>query len=69
LDFGIFLAHQKRHFELRWAAVSAGAMSTMVSIGMLAFSTTTVLHTFGITALLGVSLAWVLAPVFCTTRS
>ncbi|MEO8743373.1 MAG: MMPL family transporter [Lysobacteraceae bacterium] len=63
VDYGIFLV-EHHDDPASWLAVSLGAASTVLSFGLLALSATPALHTFGLTMLFGVSLAWLLAPCF-----
>jgi predicted exporter len=63
VDYGIFLvAHHDD--PASWLAVSLGAANTVLSFGLLALSATPALHTFGLTMLFGIGLAWLLAPCF-----
>jgi predicted exporter len=62
LDMGIFLSEpsDKTH---TWLAVSLSSFTSLLAFGLLAFSTTPVLHHFGLTVLIGLSCVWVLAPM------
>ncbi len=62
LDMGIFLSEpsDKAH---TWLAVSLSSFTSLLAFGLLAFSTTPVLHHFGLTVLIGLSCVWVLAPM------
>jgi predicted exporter len=63
VDYGIFLV--SHHDDpASWLAVSLGAANTVLSFGLLALSATPALHTFGLTMLFGIGLAWLLAPCF-----
>lgn len=68
LDAGIFLWESARN-AYSWAAITLANATTLLAFGLLALSKTPVLHQFGITVLLGVSLAWLLAPGFVRTES
>ena len=63
VDYGIFLL-EHHDDPASWLAVSLGAASTVLAFGLLALSATPALHTFGLTMLFGISLAWLLAPCF-----
>lgn len=67
LDAGIFLWESARN-AYSWAAISLANATTLLAFGLLALSNTPVLHQFGITVLLGVSGAWLLAPCFVRTE-
>ena len=65
VDYGIFMLEQPGSDEVRpFLSVSLAAMSTLLSFGLLALSGTPALRAFGLTLLIGVSLAWWLTPVF-----
>lgn len=62
VDYGIFLLeHESDGYA--WLAVVVGAISTLLSFGLLALSSTPALHAFGLTMLLGVTLVWALSPL------
>lgn len=63
LDAGIFLWESQRN-AYSWAAITLANATTLLAFGLLSLSNTPVLHQFGITVLLGVSGAWLLAPCF-----
>lgn len=67
LDAGIFLWESARN-AYSWAAISLANATTLLAFGLLALSKTPVLHQFGITVLLGVSVTWMLAPAFVRTE-
>lgn len=63
VDYGIFLL--EHHTDpSSWLAVCLGAASTLLAFGLLALSATPALHTFGLSMLFGVGLAWLLSPCF-----
>lgn len=65
VDYGIFMLEQPGRDEVQpFLSVSLAAMSTLLSFGLLALSGTPALRAFGLTLLIGVSLAWWLTPVF-----
>jgi predicted exporter len=49
--------------------VGLSAASTVLSFGLLGVSTTPALRTFGVTMLIGVTVAVLAAPYFCTDAS
>ena len=62
LDMGIFLA-ETGEAPHTWLAVSLSAFTSLLAFGLLALSDTPVLHHFGLTVALGLSLVWLLAPL------
>ena len=68
MDFGIFLQESRSSAATR-LAITLSAMTTILSFGLLAFSQTEVLHTFGLTLVLGISLTWLIASLLGPTPS
>ncbi len=65
VDYGIFLLEQPHRHALRpFLSVSLAAVSTLLAFGLLALSATPALRAFGLTMLFGISLSWLLAPLF-----
>ncbi|ANH69424.1 MMPL family transporter [Mitsuaria sp. 7] len=65
VDYGIFLLEQPGRHEIQpFLSVSLAALSTLLAFGLLALSTTPALRAFGLTMLIGVTLAWWLTPFF-----
>lgn len=62
LDMGIFLT-ETNEAPHTWLAVSLSAYTSLLAFGLLALSATPVLHHFGITVAIGLSLVWLLAPM------
>ncbi len=62
LDMGIFLM-ETGEAPHTWLAVSLSALTSMLAFGLLALSETPVLHHFGLTVAIGLSLVWLLAPL------
>ena len=62
LDMGIFLAETDEASHT-WLAVSLSAVTSLLAFGLLALSDTPVLHHFGITVAIGLSLVWLMAPL------
>lgn len=65
VDFGIFLQEQTAHQDNSAAlAVSASALTTLLSFGLLAWSDNPALQSFGLTNLLGLGFCWLLTAAF-----
>lgn len=62
LDMGIFLT-ETGEAPHTWLAVSLSAFTSLLAFGLLALSDTPVLHHFGVTVAIGLSLVWLLAPL------
>ncbi len=63
VDYGIFLLEHSDQQAEAWLAVGLGAVSTLLSFGLLAVSTTPAIHAFGVTLGVGVTLVWLLSPL------
>jgi predicted exporter len=63
VDYGIFLLEHPADGGEAWLAVGLGAVSTLLSFGLLAVSTTPAIHAFGVTLGVGVTLVWLLSPL------
>ena len=63
VDYGIFLLEHSADGGEAWLAVGLGAVSTLLSFGLLAVSTTPAIHAFGVTLGIGVTLVWLLSPL------
>lgn len=63
VDYGIFLVEHEADGGEAWLAVGLGAVSTLLSFGLLAVSHTQAIHAFGITLGTGVTLVWLLSPL------
>jgi predicted exporter len=63
VDYAIFLQARQNHAHTLLATTLAAAL-TLLSFGLLAASSTPALHALGLTATLGVTLSWLLTPVF-----
>lgn len=61
-DYGIFLLEGNAS-EAAWLGVVLGAINTLLAFGLLAFSGTPALAAFGLTLLIGIAVAWGLAPM------
>jgi len=66
VDYGIFLlSHPSRQAGEAWLAVGLGAVSTLLSFGLLALSRTPAIHAFGLAMAVGIASVWALSPLFC----
>ncbi len=64
VDYGIFLLeHSVTDGGEAWLAVGLGAVSTLLSFGLLATSRTFAIHAFGLTLGVGTLAVWVLSPM------
>jgi predicted exporter len=63
VDYGIFLLEHAADGGEAWLSVGLGAVSTLLSFGLLAVSTTPAIHAFGVTLGVGVTLVWLLSPL------
>ncbi len=64
VDYGIFLLeHSVTEGGEAWLAVGLGAVSTLLSFGLLATSSTFAIHAFGLTLGIGTLAVWVLSPM------
>ncbi|MCP4698503.1 MAG: MMPL family transporter [Gammaproteobacteria bacterium] len=63
IDYTLFLEEAKRHRATVMLAITLSAMTTLLSFGLLALSNTPVLHSFGLTVLMGIAFACLLSPV------
>jgi predicted exporter len=67
VDYGIFLLEHPEGGEA-WLAVGLGAVSTLLSFGLLAVSRTPAIHAFGLTLGVGVAFVWLVAPLFAKAK-
>jgi predicted exporter len=68
VDYGIFLLeHPGEGQGFAWLAVLVGAISTGLSFGLLALSSTPALRAFGLTMLIGLSTVCFIAPLLRLT--
>ena len=63
VDDVLFFAETKSSYQGTMLATTMSAMITILSFGLLAFSTTPVIHYFGITVFVGITSAFILAPL------
>ncbi|MGV3622669.1 MAG: MMPL family transporter [Archangium sp.] len=64
VDYGIFLLEHEADQGEAWLAVGLGAVSTLLSFGLLAVSSTQAIHAFGVTLGAGVTIVWLMSPLF-----
>jgi len=62
LDMGIFLM-ETDEAPHTWLAVSLSTFTSLLAFGLLALSDTPVLHHFGLTVAMGLTLVWLFAPL------
>ena len=63
VDYGIFMVEHPSDGGEAWLAIGLGAVSTLLSFGLLAVSTTPAIHAFGMTLGLGIFLVWLMSPL------
>lgn len=63
VDYGIFLVEHVEEQAHLWMTICLGAISTVLSLGLLAFSSTPALHVLGLVLGVGMLSTWVLAAV------
>ena len=68
LDMGIFMA-ETNESEQTWLAVSLSTYTSLLAFGLLALSRTPVLHHFGLTVAIGLSLVWLLSQTVRSGRT
>ncbi|MDK9760173.1 hypothetical protein KIV40_34025, partial [Vibrio sp. D173a] len=62
IDYTLFFAEQKKSLGTL-LAISLSGITTLLSFGLLSLSQTHAIHSFGITVLTGIFIAWLLAPM------
>jgi predicted exporter len=68
VDYAIYLQEERADHAGAWLGVTLAALSTIMSFGFLAFSRTPALQMVGVTLLVGIGLAWLLAPSLSAQR-
>lgn len=63
IDFGIFFAEARQVKPHTLLAVLLSALTTLFSFGLLSLSETTVIHSFGLTMLIGIGTTFLLSPI------
>ena len=62
IDYTLFFAEQKRSLGTL-LAISLSGITTLLSFGLLSLSQTHAIHSFGVTVLTGIFVAWLLSPM------
>ncbi|PTC03904.1 hypothetical protein C9980_16620 [Vibrio mediterranei] len=62
IDYTLFFAEQQR-CQSTLLAITLSAITTLLSFGLLSLSQTHAIHSFGITVLVGIFVAWLLSPL------
>ncbi|MGF1718620.1 MMPL family transporter [Vibrio kyushuensis] len=68
IDYTLFFAEQARS-QSTLLAITLSAMTTLLSFGLLSLSDTHAIHSFGITVLSGIFVAWLLAPLAISSNN
>lgn len=68
IDYGIFMQEHPGERSV-WLAVAIAGISTLLSFGLLALSSTPALRAFGLAMLIGETAIWVFTPLFRTESS
>ncbi len=63
IDFTLFLAKTRGERSTTMLAITLSMLTTMLSFGLLATSSTHAISAFGLTVLIGIGAAWLLAPL------
>jgi len=63
IDFTLFLAEARGELTSTIFAITLSALTTMISFGLLALSSTFAVHSFGMTVLVGIACAYLLCPL------
>ena len=65
IDYGIFLQDRRGgNHRIGLLSASLAACTSLLSFGLLAFSRTPAMQTFGLSMLLGIGFSWLLGPCF-----
>ncbi len=62
IDYTLFFSEQKKSLSTLLAITLSG-LTTLLSFGLLSLSQTHAIHSFGITVLTGIFVAWLLSPL------
>ncbi len=68
VDYGLFLVESARdknatHITRAMTAIILSALTTLLSFGLLTTSSTSALHDFGMTVLIGITITFILSPI------
>lgn len=69
IDYAVFFAESGQRSRHTMLAVTLSATTTILAFGLLALSETQALHMFGLTLWIGITLAFLLAPIFAPNRA
>jgi predicted exporter len=64
IDFGIYLQAAGPRLRSSFVAVNLAAVTNIAAVGVLAFSGTAALRSFGLVLAVGAGVAWLSAPCF-----
>lgn len=67
IDYTLFFAEQKKSLGTL-LAISLSGITTLLSFGLLSLSQTHAIHSFGVTVLTGIFVAWLLSPMAIGTE-
>ncbi len=68
VDFTLFIVEAKDELKSTMFAITLSALTTMLSFGLLALSSTYAVHSFGVTVLIGIACAYLLSPLAIAAR-
>ena len=68
VDFTLFIVEAKDELRSTMFAITLSALTTMLSFGLLALSSTYAVHSFGVTVLIGIACAYLLSPLAIAAR-
>lgn len=63
IDYAIFFREMGREHDSTFLAIALSSITTMLAFGLLVLSTTPAVHSFGLTILIGIVAAFILAPL------
>lgn len=63
VDYGIFLVEHVEEQQEMWLTICLCASSTMLSLGVLSFSSTPALHILGLTLTMGITATWIVSAM------
>ncbi len=69
IDFTLFIAEARHELDATMFAITLSALTTMLSFGLLSLSGTYAVHSFGLTVLIGIACAYLLAPLAIGLRA
>jgi predicted exporter len=69
IDFTLFVAEARDELAGTMFAITLSALTTMLSFGLLSLSSTYAVHSFGLTVLIGIACAYLLAPLAIAVRA